>query len=117
MLNGLHGICLPHVLNILLSSYIFFSRGTALHQSLYQALGQLKRPLGFGIKDCLKTEKHMMEHEVVDKDLDEGSGNGLPNPTEALVVEQTRKIRGCITGSRKAGHSSQQLYHNLSRLL
>ena len=88
-----------------------------MHQSLYQALGQLKQPLGFGIEDCLITEKHMMEHEVVDKDWNEGSGNGLPNPTGALVVEQTRKIRGCITGSRKAGNSSQHLYHNLSRLL
>jgi hypothetical protein len=50
----------------------------------------------------------MMEHEDLDKDLDKGSGNGLPNPTGAPVVEQTRKIRGCISGWRKAGNYSQR---------
>jgi hypothetical protein len=117
MLNGLHGIYLPHILNILRSSYIFSSRASALHQLLNQAFGQLKRPLGFGVEDGLTNEKHMMEHEDVDMDLDEGSGNVLLNPTGALVVEQTTKIRGCRTGSRKARHYSQNLYYSLSRLL
>jgi hypothetical protein len=93
MLNGLHEIYLPHILNILRSSYIFSSRGTALHRLLEQALDQLKRPLGFSVEDCLATEKHMMEYEDVDIDLDEGSCKILLNLTGTLLVDQTMKER------------------------
>ena len=51
----------------------------------------------------------MMEHEDVDVHLDEGSGNILRSLAGAPVADQTRKTRGSITGSRKAGHYPQHL--------
>lgn len=50
-----------------------------------------------------------MEHEDVDVDLDEGSGNILRSLAGAPLVDQTRKTRGSITVSRKAGHYPQHL--------
>ncbi len=79
MLNGLHEIYLSHTLNIMRSSYIFFSRGNALHRLLKQALGQRNRLLASSVEDNLATEKHMVEYEVVDIDFDEGTCKILPN--------------------------------------